>query len=109
MNIGFIGLGTMGAPMAGHLLRAGNAVHVWSRRATGTDSLVALGATRCASPAAVAGYPNITVPAGDVFGLPVGISFFGRAYSEPVLLKLAFSFERSTKARKAPRFLTTAP
>jgi len=54
MNIGFIGLGTMGAPMAGHLLRAGNAVHVWSRRATGADSLVALGATRCASPAAVA-------------------------------------------------------
>ena len=56
------------------------------------------------SPAAVAGYPNITVPAGHVMGLPVGISFFGRAYSEPALLKLAFSFEQVTKARKPPQF-----
>lgn len=59
------------------------------------------------SPAAVAGYPNITVPAGGVFGLPVGLSFFGRAYSEPTLLKLAFSFEQSTKARRTPHFLDT--
>ena len=57
------------------------------------------------SPAAVAGYPNITVPAGNVFGLPVGISFFGRAWSEPVLLKIAFAFEQRTKARRAPQFL----
>ena len=57
------------------------------------------------SPAAVAGYPNITVPAGDISGLPVGISFFGRAYSEPVLLKIAFAFEQATKHRKAPKFL----
>lgn len=54
MNIGFIGLGTMGAPMAGHLLRAGHALHVWSRRADSADALLALGATRCESPAAVA-------------------------------------------------------
>ncbi|MCP9493668.1 MAG: amidase [Pyrinomonadaceae bacterium MAG19_C2-C3] len=60
------------------------------------------------TPAAVAGYPNINVPAGFVFGLPVGISFFGRAYSEPVLIKLAYSYEQATKHRRAPRLLTQA-
>jgi amidase len=55
--------------------------------------------------AAVAGYPHVTVPAGFVFGLPVGISFFGRAWSEGTLLKLAYAFEQTTKHRKAPRFL----
>jgi amidase len=58
--------------------------------------------------AAVAGYPNINVPAGFVFGLPVGISFFGRAWSEPVLLKIAYGFEQLVKTRKAPQFLETA-
>ena len=59
------------------------------------------------TPAAVSGYPNITVPAGNVRGLPVGISFFGRAWSEPVLLRIAYAFEQLTKARKAPEFLQT--
>jgi amidase len=58
--------------------------------------------------AAVAGYPNINVTAGWMFGLPVGISFFGCAWSEPKLLKIAYAFEQATTARKAPTFLPTA-
>jgi len=58
--------------------------------------------------AAVAGYPSITVPAGFVFGLPVGISFFGCAWSEPTLLKFAYAFEQSTHSRKTPKFLATS-
>jgi amidase len=57
--------------------------------------------------AAVAGYPNINVTAGSISVLPVGISFFGRAWSEPTLIRLAFAFEQTIKARQAPRFLST--
>lgn len=57
--------------------------------------------------AAVSGYPNITVPAGFVHGLPVGISFFGRAWSEPVLLKIAYAYEQISKNRKSPEFKPT--
>jgi amidase len=58
--------------------------------------------------AAVAGYPNINVPAGYVRGLPVGISFFGKPWSEPTLIKLAFSFEQATRFRRPPGFKPTA-
>ncbi|HMI54618.1 MAG TPA: amidase [Gemmatimonadaceae bacterium] len=59
------------------------------------------------TPAAVAGYPNVNVPAGFVHNLPVGISFFGRAHSEGVLIKLAYAYEQATKHRRAPRFIQT--
>jgi amidase len=60
------------------------------------------------TPAAVAGYPSITVPAGALHGLPIGISFFAGAYSEPTLLGVAYAYEQATMHRKKPRFLTTA-
>jgi amidase len=72
--------------------------HVLGDRFDGGDS---------AGPAAIAGYPDITVPMGLVAGLPIGISFFGRAWSEPTLLKVAYAYEQATKRRQPPRFLPT--
>jgi amidase len=60
------------------------------------------------SPAAVAGYPHVTVPMGYIFGLPVGLSFFAKAWQEPTLIKLSYAFEQATKARVEPEFLNTA-
>ena len=56
---------------------------------------------------AASGYPSITVPAGDVHGLPVGLSFFGRAWSEPTLIRIAYAFEQTIQARLVPRFVPT--
>jgi amidase len=61
------------------------------------------------APAAVAGYPHVTVPMGQVRGLPVGVSFVGRAWSEATLLKLAFAFEQAAPARRKPTFEETVP
>ena len=60
-----------------------------------------------ASPAAIAGYPHVTVPCGFTYNLPVGISFFSKAWSEPALLGIAYAYEQLTKRRKPPQFLET--
>jgi hypothetical protein len=57
----------------------------------------------------MAGYPIVNVPAGYAFGLPVGISFMGGAYSEPLLIKFAYAFEQATHHRKPPQYLPTLP
>jgi amidase len=59
-------------------------------------------------PAAVAGYPHVTVPMGSSRGLPVGLSFVGRAWGEATLLKLAYAFEQAAPARRPPTFAPTA-
>jgi len=60
-------------------------------------------------PAALAGYPAIMVPAGYTFGLPAGVTFMGRAFSEPKLIQLAYASEQATRFRRAPRFVPTTP
>ena len=60
-----------------------------------------------ATPAAIAGYPHITLPCGFIYNLPVGLSFFGKAWSEPKLLGMAYAYEQLTRARKKPAFLQT--
>ncbi|MCA1625861.1 MAG: amidase [Acidobacteria bacterium] len=72
------------------------------------DCIVSPAVGRTWSIAAVAGYPYITVPAGLNDGLPVGIAFFGRAFTEPQLIKIAFAFEQKTKLRQTPKFLPKA-
>ena len=61
-----------------------------------------------AQPAALSGYPAITVPAGYTFGLPIGVTFMGQAFSEPKLIGFAYAFEQATKARRAPAYPTEA-
>jgi amidase len=63
--------------------------------------------TACTLPACAAGYPHLNVPAGFVYGLPVTLSFFGTAWSEPTLFRLGYAFEQATKARRKPTFLQT--
>ncbi len=60
------------------------------------------------TPAAVAGYPSITVPIGQIHGLPIGLSFIGRAWTEPRLISLAYALEQAMKARQSPKFLQSA-
>lgn len=71
----------------------------WKTDLTNGDNF----AVSSSSPAAQSGYPNITVPMGFIDGLPIGISFFGRAWSEPVLLEIAYGFEQASNVRKAPK------
>jgi amidase len=77
----------------------------WTTDLVNGDHFVGASST----PAAVAGYPSVTVPAGSAFGLPVGISFIGRAWSESKLLALAYAYEQASHKREPPKFPATAP
>ena len=59
----------------------------------------------CSTPPAVAGYPHVTVPGGFVYGLPIGVSFFGAAWTEARLIRYAYSFEQATQARRKPGYV----
>jgi amidase len=72
------------------------------------DGSTGSAAASSSTPAAVAGYPSITVPVGFAFGLPIGMSFIGRAYTEAILLRLAFAYEQSATMRQPPKFSPTA-
>lgn len=74
-----------------------------------TDHILgdSLGGGSSAGPAAIAGYPDITVPMGFVSGLPVGVSFFGRRWSEPTLIRIAYAYEQATNHRTPPGFAET--
>ena len=61
------------------------------------------------TPAAVAGYPSISVPMGFAYGLPVNLSFFGGPWSEPTLIRIAYAYEQATRHRRPPGFLPTVP
>lgn len=87
-----------------HALIAPTRVPAWLTDLINGDS----SSNSCSALPAVAGYAHITVPAGYVHGLPVGISFFGTAFSEPKLISLAYAFEQMTKFRRAPKFLLSA-
>jgi amidase len=76
----------------------------WCTDLVNGDGNISYGLSR---PAAIAGYPHITVPLGMAQGLPVGLSFFGTAYSEPALIGMAYAYEQASKKRVAPRFLPT--